>query len=124
MNKVAFFFGYVATVSACAVFSCRGRAATVTTSGAGSAVSIVERAATFDTLNSTNVVHLENYTEGGLRIITAGDSWAADFAMAALLDPFGGANGTDRTFYAISSGNNEWVTIETTNSAEVGVKCR
>ncbi len=36
--------------------------------------------------------------------------------MAALLDPFGGL-GTDRAFYAISSGNNDWVTIQTTNTS-------
>jgi hypothetical protein len=115
MIKAKSSFRKLATVSFCLVFSQLG-AVTVTTFGPGSAVSIVERSATFDTLNYSNVVHLENYTEGGLRISTAGDSWAADFAMAALLDPFGGASGTDRAFYAISSGNNEWVTIQTTNS--------
>ena len=91
-------------------------AATSATLGTGSAVSVVDLAATFDALNSTTVVHLETYSEGALRITTSADSWAADFAMAALLDPFGGA-GTDRAFYAISSGNNDWVTIQTTNSA-------
>ncbi len=91
-------------------------AATVWTTGAGSAVSSVQLSATFDTLNSATIVHLENYTEGALKITTAADSWAADFAMASLLDPFGGC-GTDRAFYAISSGNNDWVTIQTTNSA-------
>lgn len=116
MNKTVC-FGKVAAISVCVAFSPLLRAVTVVTTGSGSAVSVVERSATFDILNYTNVVHLENYTEGGLRISTAGDSWAADFAMAALLDPFGGANGTDRAFYAISSGNNEWVTIETTNNA-------
>ncbi len=84
--------------------------------GAGSAVSSVDLKATFDTLNATTVVHLETYTEGGLRVTTSADSWAADFQMAAQLDPFGGL-GTDRAFYAISSGNNDWVTIETTNTA-------
>ena len=94
-------------------------AATVQTQGAGSAVSSIDRSATFDSLNSTAVVHLDNYVEGGLSITTAGDSWAADFAMAAKLDPFGGASGTDRGFYAISSGNNDWVTIQTTNQARI-----
>ncbi len=91
-------------------------AATVSTTGAGSAVSSAQLLATFDTLNSTTVVHLENYTEGALKITTAADSWAADFAMASLLDPFAGC-GTDRAFYAISSGNNDWVTIQTTNAS-------
>jgi hypothetical protein len=39
--------------------------------------------------------------------------------MASLLDPFYRANGADRTFYAISSGNNDWVTIQTTNRAQM-----
>ncbi len=91
-------------------------AATVATFGPGSAVSAVDLSATFNSLNSTTVVHLETYTEGGLKITTSADSWAADFAMASLLNPFGGA-ATDRAFYAISSGNNDWVTIQTTNTA-------
>jgi hypothetical protein len=92
-------------------------AATVQTFGSGSAVSSVDRAATFDSLNATNVVHLENYTEGALQIITSADSWAADLSMSAKLDPFHGANGADRGFYAISAGNTDWVTIQTTNQA-------
>jgi hypothetical protein len=60
---------------------------------------------------------LDTYTEGGLKITTGADSWAADFAMASRLDPFNGAGGPDRAFYAISSGNNEWVIIQTTNRA-------
>jgi hypothetical protein len=77
----------------CFVVNDHSYAATVQTQGAGSAVSTVDRFATFDSLNATNVVHLESYTEGGLQIITSADSWAADNAMAAKLDPFHGARG-------------------------------
>jgi hypothetical protein len=102
---------------ACFGFTAQSPAATVQTSGAGSAVSSVDRAATFDSLTSTNTSHLDNYREGGLSITTSGDNWAADFNMAAKLDPFNGAGDPSRAFYAISSGNNDWVTIETTNHA-------
>ncbi len=107
----------LAVLAASCVCTPEANAATVQTLGTGSAVSTVDRFATFDSLNSTNVVHLESYTEGGLQIITSADSWAADNAMAAKLDPFHGANGADRGFYAISAGNTEWVTIQTTNQA-------
>jgi hypothetical protein len=99
----------------CLLLSEPGRAATIQTVGSGSAVAVADRSAAFDSLNPQNWMHLENYTEGGLSITTSADSWAADFAMAALCDPFYGANGTDRTFYAISAGNNDWVTIQTTD---------
>ena len=104
---------------ASALLSNGAHAATIQTQGAGSALSSVDRSATFDVLTANNVVHLETYTEGGLKIITSADSWAADFSMASLLDPFNGAGGLDRAFYAISSGNNDWVTIQTTNRATI-----
>ena len=105
----------VAALAASFAFGARITAATLQTVGPGTAVSSVDLAANFDALNATTVVHLESFTEGALKIFTSADSWAADFAMAATLDPFHGANGSDRTFYAISSGNNDWVTIQTTN---------
>lgn len=92
-------------------------AATLQTYGPGSAVSSVDRSANFDQLTSVNIVHLENYTDSGLSITTSADSWAADLNMSALLDPFHGANGADRAFYAISAGNQDWVTIQATNLA-------
>ena len=103
----------------CLVSTLGLQAATVQTLGAGSAVAAVDLSASFDALNATAVVHLENFTEGALKVATSADSWAADFSMAALLDPFYGANGADRAFYAISSGNNDWVTIQTTNLAQM-----
>jgi hypothetical protein len=47
--------------------------------GAGSAVASVDLSATFDAPNATAVVHLENFTEGALKISTSADSWAAGF---------------------------------------------
>lgn len=104
-------------VLACVVFSPHLKAATIQTVGAGSTVASVDLSAAFDALDASTVVHLDNFAEGALKVTTSADSWAADFAMARLLDPFYGANGADRTFYAISSGNNDWVTIQTTNRA-------
>lgn len=101
--------------AACLAFCHQAAAATVSTLGAGSAVTFVDRSATFDVLTSANVVHLDTYAEGGLSITTSGDSWAADLNMSAKLDPFFGANGTDRAFYAIAWANTDWVTIQTTN---------
>ena len=90
-------------------------AATLQTVGARSAVASVDLAAAFDTLNAATVVHLETFAEGEEKLTTSADSCAADFAMAVLLDPFHGAKGADRAFDAISSGNNDGVSIETTN---------
>ena len=103
----------------CLVFSLHGRAASTQTVGAGTAVSVSNLSATFDSLTANHVVHLDTYTEGGLRITTSGDSWAADNQLAAKLDPFWGANDPDRAFYAIAWGNQDWVTIETTNHARI-----
>jgi hypothetical protein len=90
-------------------------AATIQIMGAGSAVSVIDQSATFDALTATNTLHLDNYTEGALNVTTSGNNWAADFDMAAKLDPFNGAGDAGRAFFAISTGNNDWVTIETTN---------
>ncbi len=111
--------GCVAALAAALTLGARLTAATLQTVGPGTAVSSVDLTANFDALNATTVLHLESFTEGALKIFTSADSWAADFAMASTLDPFHGANGLDRTFYAISSGNNDWVTIQTTNLAVI-----
>jgi hypothetical protein len=105
----------VVAVMTCLLFAGDSRAATIQTFGAGSAVSSVDRSATFDSLNANNVVHLDTYQEGSLRIITSGDSWAADLNMSARLDPFHGANALDRAFHATAWGNEDWVSIQTTN---------
>lgn len=108
---------FVIAAATCVLFGARANAVTTQTVGAGSAVTMIDRSATFDTLTSTTIVHLDVYSENGLSITTSGDSWAADLTSAPTLDPFHGANGTDRAFYAIAWGNNDWVTIQNTNHA-------
>jgi hypothetical protein len=75
--------------------------------------------ATFDRLNSTNVVDLGNYQEGGLFITTGMTSWADDASMAAKLDPFHGATAPDRAFFCVFGDNPEWTSIRTTNGAVI-----
>jgi hypothetical protein len=58
----------------CLSSAARIQAATIQTLGSGSALSVAERIATFDTLNSTNTRELGNYTEGGLYITTGNQS--------------------------------------------------
>lgn len=103
----------------CLAFGAHLQAATLQTLGSGSAVSRVDCAATFDSLNANNVVHLDTYVEGALRVTTSGDSWAADLNLSAKLDPFHGANAPDRAFHGTAWGNEDWVTIQTTNSAAI-----
>jgi len=105
--------------AACTLFSAYATAETIQTLGAGSAVTAADRVATFDSLTSSNVVHLDTYSEAGLSVTTSGNSWAEDFASSATFDPFHGANGTDRAFYAIAWGNEDWVTIQTTDSRKI-----
>lgn len=109
----------VALGMTCFVSSAPLGAATVQTLGSGSAVSQVDCAAAFDALNANNVVHLDTYVEGALRVTTSGDSWAADLNLSAKLDPFHGANAPDRAFHATAWGNEDWVTIQTTNGAPI-----
>ncbi len=90
-------------------------AATVQTLGSGSAVSLVERTATFDALTATNSIELGNYSEGGLYITTGNQNWGADPPLAAKLDPFHGATAPDRGFYCGAWDNTEWTSLRTTN---------
>ncbi len=92
-------------------------AVTVSTTGAGAAVSVVDRRATFDSLTSTNASNLGNYQEGGLYITTGMTSWGDDVNMAAKLDPFHGATAPDRAFFCVSWDNPEWTSVRTTNAA-------
>ncbi|HEY5913022.1 MAG TPA: hypothetical protein VJA21_20725 [Verrucomicrobiae bacterium] len=96
-----------------------GRAATVQTLGTGSAVALVERAATFDSLTSTDTRELGNYSEGGLYVATGNQSWGADPPLAARLDPFHGATAPDRGFFCVAWDNPEWTSIRTTNMAVI-----
>jgi hypothetical protein len=103
----------------CVLFGGLLEAATIQTIGVGSAVSVVDRSATFDTLTSSNPVDLGNYSEGGLFITTGMTSWADDVNLAARLDPFHGANAPDRAFFCVSWENREWTSIRTTNQAVI-----
>jgi hypothetical protein len=101
--------GFAMVPGACAV--------TVSTLASGSAVSVPERTATFDTLTSTNTRELGNYSEGGLYITTGNQSWGADPPLAAKLDPFHGATAPERGFFCVAWDNPEWTSIRTTNMA-------
>ena len=90
-------------------------AATTQSLGSGSAVSTVDRTATFEALTATNTMELGNYSEGGLYITTGNQSWGADPPMAAKLDPFHGATAPDRGFFCVAYDNPEWTSIRTTN---------
>ena len=94
-------------------------AATTTTIGSGSAVSVVDRLATFDIINSTYTAELGNYKEGGLSVTTGSQAWGADPPMSARLDPFHLPGGTDGGFFAFANGTAEWVVIQTTNQARM-----
>ncbi len=93
------------------------RAATSQTLSSGSAVSVADRSATFDSLTATNTMELGAYSEGGLYITTGNQSWGADPPMAAKLDPFHGATAPDRGFFCVAWDNPEWTSIRTTNMA-------
>ena len=105
-----------ASLAICLGIAHSTEASTVQILGAGSAVVSADRSATFDSLTSTNVVHLDTYTEGGLSITTSGNSWAEDLSSAATLNPFHGGGGADSAFYAIAFGNEDWVTIQTADA--------
>ncbi|MFI5395348.1 MAG: hypothetical protein ACHQ9S_07435 [Candidatus Binatia bacterium] len=100
----------------CLVFSAPLHAATVQTLGAGSAVTSIDRSATFDAITSSGIA-LSDYIEGKLFIGANADSLLG-------FDPFGGANGSDPYFYCLDGGSmgggvDSWVTITTTDSAKM-----
>ena len=109
----------VLSAAACVGLLTTVRAVTVSTTGAGSAVTVVDRMATFDTLTSTNTMELGNYSEDGLYITTGNQSWGADPPLAAKLDPFHGATTPDRGFFCVAWDNPEWTSIRTTNMAVI-----
>jgi hypothetical protein len=117
MRTRQYLIGLIAFAGTCFVCGIGAHAATIATQGAGSAVSVVNRAATFDSLTSTNKRDLGNYQEGGLYVTTGMTSWADDMNMSARLDPFFGATAPDRAFFCVSWDNPEWTSIRTTNRA-------
>lgn len=110
--------GFSATGLAVLSLAGAGQATTVQTEGAGSAVTSVDRSANFDSMTSNNAVNLDTYQEGGLSITTASTSWGEDPALA-LMDPFHGADGSDRAFYAMANGSDTWVTIAAADAQKV-----
>jgi len=104
--------------SACFVSSGHVSAATIQTIGAGSAVTSIDRSASFGSMTSSQAINLDTYSEGGLRITTSGTSWGEDPSLA-LYDPFHGANSPDHAFYSIAYGNNDWVTIQTVDHKKI-----
>jgi len=111
---------------ACFVFSDGVHATTIQSRGAGSAVTSIDRSATFDSLTFGMDIPLSDYTEAGLFIGMNGDSWTINPASPANLDPFGGTN-PSRAFYATydgAKGNgptdpNSWTIIRTTDSRKI-----
>ena len=94
------------------------QAATTQTLGVGSAVSVADRAATFDTLTAAYTAELNNYTEGGLSVTTGSQAWGADPPyMIAAMHPFGGVGEPNLAFFGMANGTVEWVTLQTTNQA-------
>jgi hypothetical protein len=120
MRKKLHFANIVAPVlgGVCLMFIAEVNAATVQTVGAGSAVSVVDRTATFDSLSSAYTMELNSYTEGGLSITTGSQAWGADPPyMIAAMHPFGGVGEPNLAFFGMANGTVEWVTIQTTNQA-------
>ena len=91
-------------------------AATIQTLGASSAVTSIDRAATFDVLTSSYATNLDTYTENGLSITGGSSSWGTD-PPSQPLDPF--HNGTVQGFYAMAYGSDTWVTIKTTDASPI-----
>ncbi len=91
-------------------------AQTTQTTGEGSAVTYVDRAADFGPIN-VNGVPLSDYTENGLFIGTDADSIVS--SPVFLFDPFHGADGSDRAFYCPSGGSQGWTEIRTTTGERI-----
>ncbi len=100
--------------------------ATVQTRGAGTAVTSVDRLATFDALTFGRDIALSDYTEAGLFVGMNGDSWTINPNSPSNFDPFGGTN-PSRAFYATYDGAkgtaptdpNDWTIIRTTDSRKI-----
>jgi hypothetical protein len=101
---------------ACFGFSDHVKAATTQTLGAGSAVTSIDRSATFDSITRGGIP-LSDYIEGKLFIGANADSFVG-------FDPFAGATGSDPYFYCLDGGSmgggaDSWVLIQTTDSAKM-----
>jgi hypothetical protein len=113
-------FAAAAAAAASCICAPVADAATVQTFGTGSAVSVVDRVAVFDSLTSTNTMELGNYTEDGLSITTGSQAWGADPPyMLAALHPFGGVGEPNLAFFGMANGTAESVVIETANHSRM-----
>lgn len=109
---------FVTCLMACFALGARAAAGTVATLGVGTAVTSVDRMATFDSMTSQNAINLDTYTENKLSITTASTSWGEDPTLATL-DPFHLPGGPDGGFYAMANGSDTWVTIEATDATKI-----
>ncbi len=97
----------LATGLAILLISTSANAAVTLTFGAGSAVTIADRQATFDSITAPGI-DLSNYTEDSLKITVPNVSYVG-------FDPFN--DGSSTMFHYGSSGGNNYVTITGTDSA-------
>lgn len=86
-------------------------AVTTLTLGDGSAVTSIDRSATFDVMTSSYTSDLNLYIENGLKFTCAGQNWGADPALATI-DPFH-VTPTTGGFMLPAYGSEEWTTIQT-----------
>jgi hypothetical protein len=86
-------------------------AQTTQTIGAGSAVTRIDRAASFDAISQDGIA-LSDYTEAGLFIGVDGDSLTG-------FDPFHGVGGPSPTFEYPDFGSPGWVTIYATDAKPI-----
>lgn len=98
-------------------------ATTTRSVGAGSAVTVVDRSTTFDTINASYAATLDSYSENLLGITTSSsDSWGTDASML-LLNPFHdvahGPSGADHGFWATAYGSDDWLTIMTIDATKM-----
>ncbi|MFI5387196.1 MAG: PEP-CTERM sorting domain-containing protein [Fimbriimonadales bacterium] len=105
----------LALVSSCLAVFVQVEAQTTQTYGAGSAVTSIDRQATFDSITHSGIP-LSDYTENSLSIGANADSLIG-------YEVFGGANPSPY-FYCLDggsmgSGADSWVTIHTTDSARI-----
>ncbi|MBI3658705.1 MAG: hypothetical protein HY232_20110 [Acidobacteria bacterium] len=109
-------------VGACFVFSHHVTAATIATRWAGSAVTSIDRSATFDGLDYIhNGTSISDYTEDSLFIGTDGDSFSGRGpAFPPYFNPFHiPMDPATQAFYFPDEGNRDWVTIQTTDSQKI-----
>jgi hypothetical protein len=106
--------GILAAGAAWLLTSGNANATSVCVRDAGSAVTVVNRSATFDVL-ATSGHALSDYLEGGLKIATDADNWAG--TGSPVFDPFHGADAGNGGFYCPDGGSPGWTEITTSPTA-------